>query len=116
MRATLAILFAFVVLAGCSPVSIDQYPCPDGGTTLTYQDFGAPFMSAHCDSCHSAPDGDRNGAPDDYVFATQADIEAHAAQIFLDAADTNDSMPPGPDTIPPEQRTDLAIWLACGAK
>ncbi len=104
-----------LVFAGCDDVSIDQYPCPPGGTTLTYENFGAGFMDAYCNSCHSAPNGERNGAPDDYVFATHADVIADKDRIFANAADTNDAMPPGPNGIPPGARVELAKWLACGA-
>ncbi len=121
MKRTLALALASSVAlsavlgAGCNVVSLDDYPCPPGGTTLTYDNFGLSFMATWCNSCHSAPNGERSGAPDDFVFATHADVIAHKDRIFARSADTNDSMPPGPDTIPPQQRIDLANWLACGA-
>jgi hypothetical protein len=116
LRRALSALALASLLASCNLVSIDDYPCPTGGTTLTYKNFGQAFMIQYCNSCHSAPDGDRNGAPDDFVFDTQAEVQADAARIFARAADTNDSMPPGPNEIPDAQRVNLAIWLACGAK
>jgi uncharacterized membrane protein len=106
---------ALVGSGGCNLVTLDEYPCPSGGTTLTYANFGRQFMAEWCNGCHSAPDGQRNGAPDDVTFTTQADVLAHKDRIFARAADTNDSMPTGPDMIPAEQRVDLANWLACGA-
>ena len=115
MVARVLLTLAPLLAAGCNLVTIDEYPCPDGGTTFTYENFGAPFMTDYCNRCHSAPDGQRNGAPDSDVFATHAEVVAHAARIFARAADTNDSMPTGPDTIPPQLRVDLANWLACGA-
>ncbi len=115
MSSRLALVFASLLAAGCNLVTLDEYPCPDGGTDLTYENFGYYFMLEYCDRCHSAPDGQRNGAPDDDVFATQAEVIAHKARIFARAADTNDSMPIGPDTIPSQQRVNLANWLACGA-
>ncbi len=107
---------ALTALMSCNLVTLDEYPCPDGGTTLSYVNFGYHFMEEWCNSCHSAPDGARNGAPDAYVFATQADVIEYKDRIFARAADTNNSMPPGPDMIPSQQRVDLAIWLACGAR
>jgi hypothetical protein len=106
---------AVISAAGCNLVTIDQYPCPPGGTTLTYDNFGKEFMGEWCNSCHSAPDGQRNGAPDSFVFDTQAGVIAHKDRIFARAADTNNSMPVGPDVIPMSMRVDLANWLACGA-
>jgi hypothetical protein len=106
---------AMATFGGCNVVTIDDYPCPPGGTKLTYENFGQPFMAEYCNVCHSAPDGQRNGAPDDFVFTTHADVIAHKDRIFARAADTNDSMPVGPDRIPAGLRVDLANWLACGA-
>jgi hypothetical protein len=106
---------ALAIFGGCNLVTIDEYPCPEGGTTLTYENFGRLFMAEYCNVCHSAPDGQRNGAPDDFVFATHAEVIAHKDRIFARAADTNNSMPVGPDKIPPGLRVDLANWLACGA-
>lgn len=110
-------LIAAAALAGsgCTVVTLDDYPCPPGGTTLTYQSFGSQFMAFYCNRCHSAPDGERNGAPDDYVFDTHAGVLAHRDRIFVRAADTNNSMPTGPDSVPMSARVDLANWLACGA-
>lgn len=114
-RAIFAALALAAALPGCSVITIDEYPCPKGGTTLTYDDFGKGFFEAYCNTCHSAPNGQRNGAPDDEVFANVEDIRAHAAIIFENAAATNDAMPPGPYPPPLTQRDDLAEWLACGA-
>ena len=111
LAAALAPAFA----GGCNTVTLEDYPCPPGGTALTYENFGASFMASYCNACHSAPDGQRNGAPDDYVFDTRAEIIASKDQIFINAADTNDAMPPGPNDIQPVFRVNLAIWLACGA-
>lgn len=111
------ILLAALALlgAGCNVVSIDEYPCPKGGTTLTWENFGQSFMASYCNRCHSAADGDRYGAPDGYDFSTHAGVVAYKDRVFIRAADTNDSMPPGPDTIPSRARMKLAEWLACGA-
>ena len=108
---------AFVLLAACdpAPVTIDQYPCPSTGTTLTYARFGAQFLSTYCNGCHSAPDGGRHGAPDSFRFDTLDEVHQHAARIFVRAAGPNTTMPPGPDDPPLDQRDKLAEWLACGA-
>jgi uncharacterized membrane protein len=101
--------------AGCNVETLADYPCPPGGTTLTYGSFAQPFFVGYCNTCHSAPNGQRNGAPDDYVFDTQAEIVSHADRIFALAADTNTGMPPGPEGVPSAERVRLAEWLACGA-
>lgn len=115
MRTILAILVLVLPAAGCTVLEIDDVPCPTGGTTLTYESFGRPFFLGNCNTCHSAPEGDRRGAPEGYVFDTLDEIRHQKERIFARAAGTNDSMPPGPDDPPLEQREKLAEWLACGA-
>jgi hypothetical protein len=111
----LLLALAALVSASCNSVTLDEWPCPPGGTTLTYENFGAGFFSSYCNRCHSAPDSDRQGAPDDEVFDTLAEIRAHQDVIFVNAAASNDAMPPGPNDAPAGERNRLADWLACGA-
>ncbi len=114
MRRTLLVL---VAAAACDPppLTIDQYPCPSEGTMLTYDNFGAQFLADNCNTCHSAEDAARHGAPDSYRFDTLDEVHAHAARIFVRAAGPNTSMPPGPYDPPLDDRERLAEWLACGA-
>jgi hypothetical protein len=104
-----------LLAASCNVVTLEDWPCPPGGTKLTYYNFGGAYFSSYCNSCHSAPDGQRNGAPDDENFSTLAGIRAHKDLIFVNAAASNDAMPPGPDAPPIAERNQLADWLACGA-
>jgi hypothetical protein len=118
MKALILLPFAAAASAlfvGCSFETIDEHPCPPGGTTLTYENFGQAFFAANCNSCHSADNGARYGAPDTYAFQTIDQIREHKDRIFVRAADANDSMPPGPDDPPLDQREKLGDWLACGA-
>ena len=108
------VLATLALTMGCG-VTIDEYPCPPEGTDLTYESFGKAFFSRHCNSCHSGVTGEREGAPGVYVFETLEQVRAHKDRIFVRSATTNDSMPPGPDDPPIEEREDLAEWLACGA-
>jgi hypothetical protein len=104
-----------LALAGCPYATIDSHPCPTGGTTLTYSNFGAPFMSRYCQGCHASIVSDRQGAPGEFIFDNVEQIRAHRDRIFARAAGTNDSMPPGPVDPPLAEREKLADWLACGA-
>ena len=113
MRFTLA--FAALVLASCGYQTIDEATCPPGGTKLTYASFGQPFFASNCNYCHSAETSLRQGAPENYVFSTRAAIAEHKDRIFARSAGSNDSMPPGPDDPPVEERDKLAEWLVCGA-
>jgi uncharacterized membrane protein len=94
---------------------MEEWACPPEGTALTYENFGAAFMNAHCQSCHGSTAVDRAGAPGEFIFDTRTQIERHRARIFARSAGDNDSMPPGPDDPPLEDRMKLADWLACGA-
>jgi hypothetical protein len=106
---------SLVPLACGGPVEIDDHPCPPGGTTLTYEGFGKPFVDGHCQSCHASRSADRQGAPGEVHFDTREDVQRQRARIFVRAASTNTSMPPGPDDPPDGERDALADWLACGA-
>jgi uncharacterized membrane protein len=106
---------AAIFTSGCTILELDQTPCPKAGTKLTYENFGKAFFTGYCNTCHAAPDGERQGAPDAYVFGTVDEIRANKERIFRDSAGTNDSMPPGPDDPPLSERDMLAEWLSCGA-
>jgi mono/diheme cytochrome c family protein len=89
---------------------MSSYPCPPGGTTLTYENFGQSFFSEWCVSCHGGPNGYSSRA-----FTDVDSIRAQADDIFKNAAEDNATMPPGPVGPSKAQRDDLAEWLACGA-
>ena len=112
--AALAALAALIT-SGCTVLQLDQTPCPPTGTKLTYENFGSAFFTGYCNTCHSAPDGERSGAPMSYVFSTVDEIRVNKVRIFARSAGSNDSMPPGPDDPPLDQRDRLAEWLSCGA-
>ncbi len=113
LRVTLVAL-GVALLTACGQ-TIESYPCPPG-STLTYQNFGAAFMRLQCLSCHGEASRDRAGAPGEFNFDTLEQIQRHTARIFVRAAASNDSMPPGPGDPPLEERNRLAEWLACGAR
>jgi mono/diheme cytochrome c family protein len=100
----------FACLGACAGEPIGDDPCPPGGTTLTYEDFGEEFFAEWCVRCHGGPNGYSSRS-----FTTLADIQAESARIFINAAAGNAFMPPGPDGPSREERDELATWLACGA-
>jgi len=89
--------------------------------TLTYANFGAPFMEQYCTRCHSSTlSGDaRMGAPEFHDFDTQTGILNVAEHIDEAAgsgpAATNEGMPPTGPFPTLEERQQLAEWIACGA-
>lgn len=114
--AALALLALLALFAtACNFESLDPAACPAEGTKLSYDNFGANFFLSYCDTCHSAEIGHRKGAPEDESFGTHAGILAHKERIYERAASNNDSMPPGPDDPPLDERKQLAEWLNCGA-
>lgn len=114
-RMTIPFLGIFTASCGAFYTDIEDYPCPPAGTMLTYQGFGADFMEKHCQSCHGSKSPNRYGAPGEFIFDEYDQIHSRADRIFARAAADNDSMPPGPDDPPEEERNKLAEWLACGA-
>ena len=83
--------------------------CPPA-STLTYTNFGQPFMDKYCLSCHAGVDSP--------TLTTQVQIKAEIKGILETTASgptgTNDSMPEDQD-VPLDERTKLGEWLACGA-
>lgn len=110
-----AALYASISACGAFYTDIEDYPCPSEGTALTYANFGKGFIDAYCQSCHGSQAEDRLGAPGEYIFDTVEQVQKHADRIFARSAADNDSMPPGPEDPPAEERERLAEWLACGA-
>lgn len=113
----LALVFVLVSVAifapGCLYDKLEDAECPPGGTTLTFQNFGAEFLDRYCNYCHGSGVLDRQSAPPAYVFETEDQVKQWAERIYVRAAGRNDSMPPGPDDPPREERDKLAEWLAC---
>jgi hypothetical protein len=113
-----------VLLAGCPADPIYGPPtesvCPPGGTTLTYSNFGQPFMESYCTRCHaqSRMGSDRHGAPSFHDFDTLFGIKAVADHIdettAAGPAATNDGMPNDSGPSPTlEERKQLGEWIAC---
>jgi len=116
LHMTLAALLLGVVFSACkAETSIDDYPCPSGGTKLTYESFGRDFIAQNCQNCHGQASSERRGAPSGYDFGTIEGVRSRKGRIFARAAADNVTMPPGPDDPPAPERHELAEWLACGA-
>jgi len=103
-----------------APTSGAVCPPPPGNTALTHANFGAAFFANHCLGCHGTPP--TNGAPAHADFTSLAVIQDHLGLIDQMAAKgparTNTTMPVlvPPATGPTDaERTDLGVWLACGA-
>jgi hypothetical protein len=93
--------------------------CPDD-TTLTYENFGKPFMEKYCTDCHSSKKrGDaRNGAPSFHDFDTLFGIRAVSDHIdettAAGPAAVNEGMPECGPYPTLTERKKLGEWIACG--
>ncbi|MBA3392821.1 MAG: hypothetical protein H0T89_09260 [Deltaproteobacteria bacterium] len=106
-------------------------PSPDPNT-LTYENFGRPFMEKYCTQCHAStlPRSMRNGAPLFHDFDSLLGVLQVANHIDEQAGHgpnaENSFMPPArcpaepgeaptTDCMKPsaEERRNLALWLAC---
>ena len=103
-----------LLVAACDPppITMAEMPCPPTGTQLTYAGFGKPFLDANCNICHA---DHIHGAPEAYTFDTLDQVVARRERIFVRAAATNTTMPPGPEDPALDDREKLAEWLSCGA-
>jgi hypothetical protein len=97
-----------------------QSVCPSG-STLTYENFGKPFMEQYCTRCHSSQlsGAERNGATKYHDFDSVAGVRPVADHIDQTAAfgpaANNMVMPPNGPFPTAEERTKLGEWLQCGA-
>ncbi len=94
--------------------------CPTD-STLTYTNFGKPFMESYCTECHDSKKigADRKGATSFHDFDTLFGIKAVQEHVdYTSAAGpaaTNTSMPPDGYPAPSlEERQQLGEWIACG--
>lgn len=92
--------------------------CPPT-TTLTYENFGAPFMEKYCTNCHSSTKtGEaRHCAPADHDFDTLdgvLEVAEHIDEYAAGGPDgTNAAMPPSGPKPTDDERKQLGEWLAC---
>mgnify|MGYP000876574061 CR=1 FL=1 len=123
MRAAGLLALAGLLVAACGGEPLFGPPtesvCPQG-STLTYDNFGKPFMEEYCTRCHSSElmGADRHGAPSFHDFDTLFGIKAVHEHIdettAYGPAAENDSMPPDGPYPTADERRRLGEWIACG--
>ena len=101
-----------------TPIVIPGRACPPD-TVVSYENFGSPFLSTWCTSCHASGlvVGERSLAPIGVNFDSYESVRLNAVRIYYRGADvqvTPTWMPPagGPTD---EDRFLLGDWLACDA-
>lgn len=116
-------VLALLLVAACGEDPLFGPPtesvCPTT-QTLTYDNFGKPFMESYCTRCHSSElvGEARMGAPSFHDFDTLFGIKAVSDHIDETAAfgpaAMNNSMPPNGARPTAEERRQLGEWIACG--
>jgi len=121
-----------LLLGACSsdedghPHEEEEEGTPTGSTcptdnAPTYEDFAKGFAESYCTRCHSSEKtGDeRQGAPLDHDFDTEAGFLKHADHVDEHAAAGPDAvntlMPPSNPKPTEAERRKLGEWLACNA-
>lgn len=133
MMMKLALLTSVLVACGGSSPTPTGTACPDPDpNTLTYENFGKPFMERYCVMCHASmlTRSMRHGAPLYHDFDTligvlqtpdhidqQAGFGPDAENTFM-PPERCPSTPGGPLAIDcpqptDEERRNLAQWIAC---
>jgi uncharacterized membrane protein len=99
------------VLAACSSGgdSLGSASCPTGGTKLTYESFGQPFVEKYCAGCHSG-----SKPKDGLDLSTIESIRTHAGAMYEQAA-ASSAMPPEGTAPTDDERKQLGEWLGCDA-
>lgn len=85
--------------------------CADA-PVVTYETFGAGFMTENCQSCHASTSPDRQDAPESVVFDTVDQVWTLRERILQLAVPESPSMPPLGGTTA-DDRAKLEIWLTC---
>jgi mono/diheme cytochrome c family protein len=93
---------------------LDGPPCPEGGTSLSHEGFGRPFLETHCTRCHSKDlSGEaRNGAPPGLDWDVLETVRENAALIRDQVL--RGKMPPSGTVVSAAERSRLVEWVACG--
>jgi uncharacterized membrane protein len=114
-------LLAFALLVGCGSEEPGTEPstaetaarlCEDA-PVVTWDNFGAGFVTQSCQSCHASTTPDRHGAPEDVVFDTEEDVWAWSDRILVRSIGEEPTMPPQ-GGVSEDDRYLLEVWLTCG--
>lgn len=95
--------------------------CADA-PVVTFETFGAGFLTANCQSCHASTvtGSQRNDAPEEIYFDAgdgtgRVDVDAAwalASRILARATGDSADMPPLGGTTP-DDRYRVEVWLTC---
>lgn len=118
------LLCALLAVGGIACSESPPRPTPTGSicppdSTLTWENFGEPFMDAYCTRCHSSElhGAARMGASLYHDFDSLYGVVVVGDHVDERAAagpdSVNELMPPDGDTPTLEERYQLGEWVAC---
>lgn len=93
------------------PVDSDPGLCADA-PVVTWDNFGAGFITQECQPCHASTAANRQDAPADVTFDTREQAWAWADRILARAATDPATMPPE-GGVEADDRLLLQVWLLC---
>ncbi|MCB9761629.1 MAG: hypothetical protein H6739_17425 [Alphaproteobacteria bacterium] len=79
---------------------------------VTWENFGAGFISRECQACHGSNAENRNGAPEEVTFDAVNEVWFRADEVIARAAGEDATMPPQ-GGIEADDRYKLEVWLTC---
>jgi hypothetical protein len=105
-------MISLLFLVACA--TEDTAPCvvDSGGWRPTWSNFGESWFVTWCASCHAADAPQRFGAPEAFVFDTEAQVMDNIGLIRSSVLGSSPSMPVG-GGMPDEERQALERYLDC---
>ncbi|MBK7757463.1 MAG: cytochrome c [Deltaproteobacteria bacterium] len=89
----------------------DTGPCAEA-PVLTWDNFGAGFITQECQSCHGSGVVNRQGAPEDVHFDSKEEVWARVDRVLARAGGDEPTMPPFGGVVE-DDRERLTLWLTC---
>jgi uncharacterized membrane protein len=115
MRPLVCIAAGLVVAcaAACGDEAASERPawCAEA-PLVTWENFGAGFITGNCQPCHASTSVARHDAPESVVFDTHDDVRLHRPRILATATSQTPSMPPA-GGVTAVQRQLTRVWLEC---
>lgn len=83
----------------------------DDAPVVTWENFGAGFVTQNCQACHASGAVARNGAPEAVTFDSEEDTLSFAERILSRVVDTPTMPPQG--GVTDDDRYFTEVWLRC---
>lgn len=106
-------LFLLACSAGTESIAVDTAAqfC-DEAPLVTYENFGAGFVTENCQGCHASTTANHYGAPENVTFDDATSCWNWKDRILARAGAEDPTMPPN-GGVTEEDRIRLRWWLLC---